>query len=118
MKKVLLLFSAVVLFFSCRYDSEEEMFGLTACDTTNVRHSVEIISILQSRCFECHGGTATNGGGLQLEQYAVLKLTAQNGLLVDAITRQVNQMPKGRMALTACQIAQIRTWVRNGAPNN
>lgn len=112
------LFFLVVFIFSCRYDNEEEMLGMAACDTSNVRHSVEIISILQSRCFECHGGTATNGGGLQLEQYAVLKLTAQNGLLVDAITRQVNQMPKGRMALTACQIAQIRTWVRNGAPNN
>jgi len=112
------LFFLVVFIFSCRYDNEEEMLGMAACDTSNVRYSVEIISILQSRCFECHGGTATNGGGLQLEQYAVLKLTAQNGLLVDAITRQVNQMPKGRMALTAGQIAQIRTWVRNGAPNN
>jgi mono/diheme cytochrome c family protein len=117
MKKLLLLVFVVAL-FSCRYDSEEALLGLVDCDTAGVRYSVQINSILQSRCFECHGGNATRGAGLKLGEYAVLKQVADNGLLLDAVTRQVNRMPKGRQPLNACEIAQIRNWVNNGAPNN
>jgi mono/diheme cytochrome c family protein len=118
MKKILLLLMGTSLLYSCRYDNEEELLGLADCDTANIRYSVQINSILQSRCFECHGGNASNGGGLRLSDYNVLRQVAQSGLLLDAVTRQINRMPKGRQPLTACQISQIRTWVRNGALNN
>lgn len=106
----------MTLVFSCRYDSEEELIGITSCDTVNVRYNRQITALLQSRCFECHGGNADNGGGIKLGDYNTAKQLAVSGLLLDAVTRRIEQMPKGRQPLNACQIAQIRTWARNGAP--
>jgi mono/diheme cytochrome c family protein len=119
MKKVVIIFLGVVsLISSCYYDNEEELYTLVPCDTVNVRYSAQINSILQTYCFGCHGGTADLGSGIKLGEYSVIKQLADNGILLDAITRNNNRMPKGGAPLPNCKIAEIRTWIRNGAPNN
>lgn len=106
------------LFSSCYYDKEELLYGANACDTANVKYSVQIVSIINSGCISCHGGTAASGGGVKLGTYNDVKVYADNGLLLNAVTRTINTMPKGGPRLSDCRIAEIRTWLRNNAPNN
>jgi cytochrome c553 len=121
LKKIYVLFSAVTAVFiisSCYYDKEELLYGNTPCDTAAVKYSVQIVNTLNAACMSCHGGTAASGGGVKLGDYASLKTYADNGLLLNAITRTNNPMPKGGARLSDCRIAEIRTWIRNGTPNN
>jgi len=55
-----------------------------------------------------------------LGDYTVLKTLALNGRLIGAVTQApgFSAMPKGGARLPDCRIAEIRTWIRNGAPNN
>jgi hypothetical protein len=103
---------------SCYYDKEDLLYGATICDTSNIKYSVQVVSIINSSCITCHGSTAANGGGIKLGSYADIKVYADNGSLLNSITRTTNTMPKGGQRLSNCRIAEIRTWVRNGAPNN
>lgn len=117
MKYWLLIFFTLT-FFSCSYKNEEDLYGVVVCDTANVRYNVEIKNILQASCLNCHGGTAATGGGVQLGDYASVKSVADNGWLLDALTRTINTMPKGTGKLPNCKIAEIRAWIQKGAPNN
>jgi mono/diheme cytochrome c family protein len=103
---------------SCYYDKEELLYGANVCDTTNVRYSVHIATIINSNCISCHGGTAANGGGIKLGTYADVKVVADNGSLLNAVSRSASPMPKGGPRLSNCRIAEISTWIRTGAPNN
>lgn len=106
------------LFSSCYYNKEDLLYGAGSCDTSNVKYSVQIVSIINSNCISCHGGTAASGGGVKLGTYTDVKVYADNGLLLNAVSRTVNPMPKGGPRLNDCRIAEIRTWLRNNAPNN
>lgn len=116
--KYLVIIIFIALLSSCYYDKEQELYGTIPCDTVNVRFSVQIKNTLQANCLRCHGGTAINGGGIQLGSYDAVKLAADNGRLLNAITRSVNTMPKGAGRLSDCRIAEIRQWISKGAPNN
>lgn len=115
---VSLLLLLVVIINSCYYDKEELLYGANRCDTSAVKYSVQITSIINSSCISCHGGTAANGGGIRLGTYAEIKAFADNGSLLNAVTRTSNPMPKGGPRLTDCRIAELRIWIQNGAPNN
>jgi mono/diheme cytochrome c family protein len=117
MKYIVILFF-INVFSSCYYDKDELLYGTTSCDTVNVRYSVQIKNILQTNCFSCHGGNALNGGGIKLGDYASLKAVVDGGSFLNAVTRSVNTMPKGAAKLPDCNIAEIRVWIRKGAPNN
>jgi mono/diheme cytochrome c family protein len=116
--KYIFLFLFIATCSSCYYDKEELLYGSIPCDTVNVKYSVQIKNTLQASCFTCHGGSAASGGGIQLGDYVSLKKVADNGSLLNAITRSVNTMPKGGAKLPDCKIAEIRAWIQNGAPNN
>ncbi|MFO0415442.1 MAG: c-type cytochrome [Bacteroidota bacterium] len=119
MKKILLpLFFLVIFFSSCYYDKEDILYGPSQCDTSAVKYSVQVTSILNASCLSCHSGTAAAGGGIKLDSYNAVKAAADNGSLLSSVTRSVNPMPKGAARLNECRIAELRTWVRNGAPNN
>lgn len=106
------------VFSSCYYDKEDMLYGTGSCDTSNIKYSVQIVAIVNSNCIVCHGGTAANGGGIKLGTYNDIKAYASNGILLTSVTRSTNTMPKGGTRLSNCRIAEIRTWIRNGAPNN
>jgi mono/diheme cytochrome c family protein len=118
LKIIFLFLIATGVFSSCYYDKEDLLYGTGSCDTTNVKYSVHITAIINSGCISCHGGTAANGAGIKLGTYDEIKTYATSGVLLNAVTKPVNTMPKGGTRLSNCRIAEIRTWIRNGAPNN
>lgn len=100
--------------------SETPTTPIVTCDTTNVRYSVEIVGILNANCNSCHAAPASSGNGIVLNNYTSLKPWATNNTLYNVVnhTPGFSQMPKGGAKLASCDIAKIRTWIRNGAPNN
>ncbi len=89
------------------------------CDTTSVTYSATIVPIILQNCSICHGGDAPISG-IQLEEYANIKVFAESGRLVGALRHLpgFTPMPKDRAPLPECQIRKIEMWVLDGAPNN
>ena len=99
------------------------------CDSTNISFSGSIKRILKDSCYSCHSTAITSSsGGLDLENYHSLKnylnyfyhndsiygskflhIIHHNGLVID--------MPPTSI-LTDCELAQLDSWIRQGAPNN
>ncbi len=113
-----IVFISVTFFSSCYYDKEDLLYGPSQCDTSAVKYSVQVTSILNASCLSCHSGTAAAGGGVKLDNYSAVKAAADNGSLLSSVTRSLNPMPKGAARLNECRISELRTWIRNGAPNN
>ena len=109
----------VSLFFSCTYDSREEVEPMTPCDTTNVTFALTIKPILEAKCIACHSGLAPTNG-LDYEKYSDVALVANDGRLVGAINHSPGFEPMPRFApkLPACDIKKIEKWVNDGALNN
>jgi hypothetical protein len=110
----LLILAVVLSFSSCYYDKKELVYPIdtTGCDTAIVTYNNHIQSILSAKCYQCHSGPAVSGNGIKLDSYSGAK---------DYGTSMVGQvesaaMPQGGPALSACNIARIRTWVINGTP--
>ncbi len=121
--KYILSLAVVIVWVSCTYKKEVIDYPIVTpitCDTTNVRYSVEIVGILSANCYSCHTAPASAGGGNILSTYNNLKPYATGGLLYHVVnqTPGYDPMPKGGAKLASCDIAKIRTWIRNGAPNN
>lgn len=128
-KRSITIILVAVCFAGCYYDKEDLVYPrqttttstTTSCDTTAVKYSLDVKNILSTNCYACHSGTAANGGGFKFDVYpGNLVPKALSGALVGTITHSpgFSPMPKGGGKLSDCDIAKIRTWVRNGAPNN
>jgi hypothetical protein len=118
------IYAIIILLFaasSCTYDqSEKYAFDALACDTTNVRFSVEIKNILDASCLSCHADAADDGGGYSLDSYEEVKNYVDQKRFLESIERPgINYMPRGGAArLSTCKINQIKSWINKGAPNN
>lgn len=121
------LFSAVVLFctviIACSKENEQNLKDTLsttpACDTANMKFTANVLPILSTNCYSCHG----NGrafGGVNLDTYANVKLVATDGSLLGSITHASNfsPMPKNAAQLAECDINKIRAWINRGALNN
>ncbi len=119
-KALLFFITTVTIFTSCYYDKEELLYGIQTCDTLNVKYSVQIVNTLSANCLSCHGGNASAGAGIRLGTYDEVKAQALTGTLLKVISHLPGYsfMPKGSTKLPECRIAEIRTWIRNGTPNN
>ena len=113
--------SSFVFYLSgCQKESADRLsVGNDACDTTGVRYSTQIVSILQDNCYTCHTGT-NSFSGIDLSTYAGLKTHVDNGDLVSAVTHdgRVTPMPYQLPMLPACEVSTIVAWVHQGAQNN
>jgi len=91
----------------------------STCDTTQFKFGANISPIMNTYCTGCHAGTAPSGG-IDLSNYANVKIQATNGRLVGAVTQAAgySPMPKDAPKLSECQLIQIRKWVAAGALNN
>jgi mono/diheme cytochrome c family protein len=124
MKKIaILLFTlSAFSFSSCYYDKAELTYpaSATTCDTTAVKYSVDMASIMNTNCNSCHGGTAAAGAGIVLSTYAGLKVYGANGQLLNSVLQNgtVSAMPKGGGKLSDCDINKIRSWLNKGMLNN
>jgi hypothetical protein len=119
---LLTLFILMVFIFSnvsCTYEKEEDLSRL-ACDTTNVRFSVEIKNILDANCEKCHNAS-NRSGNLNVYDYNELKKSALTGCLVSSVKQndpdKCLPMPSD-YKLSSCKIQQLENWVKEGAPNN
>lgn len=114
-----------ILFFlfllnSCYYDVEEELYPYIAPDS--VTYSANVAPILQANCNACHSASAAPslGSGIVLDSYSALKVYVDNGRFSGAINHEsgFSPMPKGGSKLNANLLAEINTWLADGAPNN
>lgn len=103
----------------CYYDNEEELYGgdTTACDTANMRYSVEIKQILQANCYQCHLSSSSTYSGIPFETHAQLKAVALNNKLLDRINSISAPMPQTGLMLL-CNRKKMEAWVKAGAPDN
>ena len=93
----------------------------TTCDTVDMKYGADIVPILQSRCYGCHGGGSTLGsGGISLDSYNNLKIYADNGFLKGNITHAPGfvGMPFGQPKMDDCTINKILDWINRGTKNN
>lgn len=131
MKKIPLIvlgMSCIAFFFnSCYYDSKEELFGTTACDTVDVTYATTILPILETSCLECHSeaNAGVLGGSQILEGYDFLMdyvvagdANASSFYNTVAWVSGYVEMPQGSDQLSDCKIAKIRAWINAGALNN
>lgn len=124
-KRFLPVFVLFVLAFqaACYYDNEEELYPAgeqpTTCDTVGVTYATKILPLLQTKCYVCHSSGAALGG-IILEDYANAAQYALNGKLYGAINHNTgfSPMPQGGAKLPVCEIAIVKKWVDDGAPNN
>ena len=118
-------FLFTVMFEGCYYDKADQQYPGGTCDTTVVRYSVEIKSILDANCSSCHHGSAPISG-IDLYDYATISTLALDGKyvygsLLSAVLHEggnPNQMPQGGAKLPDCELNKFRAWVNRGAPNN
>lgn len=104
---------------SCKWDSEEELFDNTSCDTTDVRYSLVIKPILEDQCVGCHNAGFMSGD-VNLETHKDVLVYVKNGLLMGTIKHEpgFSPMPKGGQKFSDCQIQQLQAWINKGSPND
>ena len=89
------------------------------CDTTTVTYAGTILPLLQSKCIGCHNNNTTSGN-VNLSTHTGAQTQALNGRLLAVVNHEqgFSPMPKGGNKLPPCEIAELRIWVEDGAPNN
>ena len=109
----------VVIFSSCYYDVEEELYPNT-CNTSGVTFSGTVNPLLSSYgCLGCHSGAGAQGN-VNLEGYNNVKAKVTDGKLWGAINHQpgFSPMPQGGSKMSSCDISKIKAWIDAGIPNN
>lgn len=106
---------------SCTNKKEEpeELVTPSTCDTENITYSGFVQPLLNTHCVNCHNDITTSGD-VDLSTHAMVKVSADDGSLYGAISHQVNYtpMPFGGDKLPDCDIAKVKAWIDQGAPNN
>ncbi|MFN9262004.1 MAG: DUF1549 domain-containing protein [Acidobacteriota bacterium] len=82
-----------------------------------VSYRREIAPVLQQRCVACHQ-SGNPSGGFVAETATGVARSARSGLLLDTLTGERPRMPKAGPPLTAQQVALLRRWVEQGAPDD
>ena len=121
-----IIFFAVIITFTftaCKKENEENLIGPVVCDTANMKYATNILPILVSNCYECHGNGLSQqgpGGAVNFDTYVNTKKQIDNNNLINAIkhTAGFTPMPFGKPMLSSCDIDKIQAWINNGAPNN
>lgn len=103
----------------CYYDNEEELYGISECETANMSYLLDIAPILALSCFPCHRNDVADGS-VKLGSYSEVKIWVNNGALLGAINHEsgFSPMPKVGGKLPDCTIEKIVSWIDAGAPDN
>jgi len=92
-----------------------------------IRYSIQIKPILATYCFGkggqlCHVTQSNQGSGDDFTFYSGLKAKVNNGSLASRVFNPVGGMPpdysNGPRTLTDKDMATLKKWVSQGAPNN
>lgn len=121
------LFSIIsfLIFPHCSYDSEENLYGVTLCDTSYLSFALDISPIVADHCSPCHGGTSSSAAsaGLLLVTHSQIKSSATDPSISGMINRVSRlegdplMMPSS-YRIPQCQINKIIAWVNQGSLNN
>jgi hypothetical protein len=123
-KQIIALFClfALVVGTSCYYDKEDELYptNINCLTTTTATFSGVVLPILNNSCNGCHGGVATAGAGIKLDNYAGVKTYADNGKLIKSLWHEAgaSPMPKNGAKLDTCTTSKVQRWILAGANNN
>ena len=120
MNKIIRTITAGFLFIlvtsSCEFNNEEELYGKEIDAPTEVSYSTDIFPIIQMSCATtgCH----TQGGFANgiFEGYAGVNAKVNNGSLRQRVLVERDMPPGG--SLSDKDLAIIKAWLDNGAPNN
>lgn len=106
-------------FWGCFYDIGEELRTTSTCPDSNLSFSQEILPLLDQRCNNCHSVTSAFGS-VVLDSYDSVQVYVQDGSLIGSIRHEApySAMPPNQGKIPDCEIAQISTWINEGAPNN
>jgi len=117
--------TGVILFsLACTKKNETELVQSVTpvvCITDSMSYSKDIVPILESNCYGCHGNGNTGGsGGINLDGYANLKVRVDNGELVGCVTHAPHfvPMPFDQPKMPDCEVSKVVAWVNQGAKNN
>ena len=99
---------------------------LIFASAANAQDSFEktVLPIFEAKCFNCHGDKRQRGG-LDLRTKAAILKGGENGAslkpgsLKDSILWEkirTDEMPEGKVKLTAAEKETIRRWIEAGAP--
>jgi len=123
MKKLFFIPASIILlaFYqqSCTNDNEEDLFP--ECDSINVTYSETIYKILEnSGCYNCHNQQGVAFHDVKVDHYEGLKAVVDDGRFYNVThhTPGSPQMPQGGEKIDDCNLAKIRKWIDDGAPNN
>lgn len=114
---VLLTTTLTTLTTGCYYDNEQDLYGVTSCDTLNKRYSVEITKILAANCNECHLPSSGSYVDIAIDNYDAVTGYVQDGKLLKRINDSSNPMPPAGL-MSECDRAAIQAWINAGALNN
>jgi hypothetical protein len=114
----------ILLLGGCSKKSADTLSGSGPCDTISVSYVKDILPIMQSYCYSCHGnGNTAFSNGVVLEGsdsgYKELSSWAAAGYVVGNVTYASGfiGMPYGKPKLDVCEINKIIAWVNQQYPH-
>ena len=109
------LLIVLLSFSACSYDSESDLVE-TFNQTEPISYQNNIQAIINNNCVGCHSSPPQNGAPFPLTTYENVFLRAENGQLLNTISRQTGEPnampPSGRMAQTTIDL--IQQWIEEG----
>lgn len=102
---------------SCASNSEEDLYGIELCDTTNVSWENNIRDILQVNCVPCHNPDL-HYNDVRHDTYTEELKVVNDGRLRGVVNHRPGypQMPYQLPQLPECEREQINLWLDKGAP--
>jgi hypothetical protein len=118
MKKILMIgFVAALFAYACTDDdaTPDPKQNQALCDTINVNYEIDVKPIMQTNCATpyCH---ELGAGGIELNTYSQVKMTAEGGKFLKAVKHQsgATPMPKSGGKLSDREIEVLECWIQNG----
>lgn len=104
---------------SCYYDSEQNLYPPSACDTSKVSYMKDIDSILIRRCYSCHDDMRL-GSVFDFQGHSDLVSFIDSHNFLGAIKHEagVQAMPLGGDKIPDCEINFLEAWINQGKQNN
>ena len=101
----------------CVNNSEEELYGIRVCDTTNITWESKVSQILKDNCVMCHNANFNNKN-VRHDTYMEELKNVQSGRLRGAVNHLngYTPMPYQRGKLPDCELQIINLWIDHGAP--
>ena len=114
----------ILMIGGCSKKSADQLTGGGPCDTSSVSYVRDILPIMQTYCYSCHGnGNTAFSNGVLLEGsdsgYMALSSWASAGYVIGNVTYASGfiGMPYGKPKLGACEINKIVAWVNQQYPH-